>query len=489
MAIFSEADLITLMRVQNPWWQTGKTDKRKDLQFRRGEYYLCGQVFWHKIRRFPVLSGPRRVGKSTIVHQMIGDLLASGINPFQILYLSLDTSAMEEAGILKLLMIYQSQISQSEDFYLFVDEVQKDDDWTSAMKFIYDSFPAVHAMATGSASFKIEGKYRETGEGRLRLIRIPTLSFYEYCQLRGIRMQGIEVHDLFKLHDASLADQSSIMMKLSGVEPELNRYLRLGGFPEYIDVSQMDEPYALSLIEENVINKVIFNDLTTTERVNPTQLKRVFSYFCNTTSNIVNVEEICRELQGIANATVIKYMDILESAGLIYCAEQVNSSGKKILKTRRKVHIADSGIRGAVMSELHSPDDPVQKGYLIESAAYKHTIDYCRCVDPTLRVGYMLQAGRDKEIDIVICDRTGIRQLIESKVRNQSIVRDNDLIITAALDHQPGYVITKSISDYGLSSRDTTEIYRIPSTAFLYLLGQMKYQHNRNAFSGIPSGT
>jgi predicted AAA+ superfamily ATPase len=126
------------MRVQNPWWQTGETDKRKDLQFRRGEYYLCGQVFWHKIRRFPVLSGPRRVGKSTIVHQMIGDLLASGVNPLQILYLSLDTSAMEEAGILKLLMIYQSQISQSEDFYLFVDEVQKDDDWTSAMKFIYD---------------------------------------------------------------------------------------------------------------------------------------------------------------------------------------------------------------------------------------------------------------------------------------------------------------------------------------------------------------
>ncbi|MBR6325013.1 MAG: DUF4143 domain-containing protein, partial [Victivallales bacterium] len=128
-------------------------------------------------------------------------------------------------------------------------------------------------------------------------------------------------------------------------------------------------------------------------------------------------------------------MPSVESAGLIYCAEQVNSSGKKILKTRRKVHIADSGIRGAVMSELHSPDDPVQKGYLIESAAYKHTIDYCRCVDPALRVGYMLQAGRDKEIDIVICDRTGIRQLIESKVRNQSVVRDNDLIITAALDH------------------------------------------------------
>jgi len=488
MAVFSEADLITLMRVQNPWWQTGKTDKRKDLPYHRDEYYLCGQVFWHMIRRFPVLSGPRRVGKSTIIHQMIGDLLVSGVNPFQILYLSLDTSAMEEAGILKLLMIYRSQISQAEEFYLFVDEVQKDEDWTSAMKFIYDSFPAVRAMATGSASYKIEGKYRETGEGRLRLIRIPTLSFYEYCQMRGIEVQGIEVPDLFKLHSASLADQSSIMMKLSNVEPELNRYLRLGGFPEYITVSHMDEPYALSLIEENVINKVIFNDLTTTERVNPTQLKRVFSYLCNTTSGIVNVEEICREMQGISNTTVTKYIDILESAGLIYCADQVNTSGKKILKTRQKIHIADSGIRGAVMSDLRSPDDPVQKGYLMESAAYKHVIDYCRCADPDLRVGYMLQAGRYKEIDIVICDRTGIRQLIESKVRNQSMIREHDLIITAALDHQPGYVITKNISDYGLSSREKAEIYRIPSTAFLYLLGQMKYQHNRNTFSGIPTG-
>ena len=482
MAVFSEMDLLALMRVQNPWWQTGKTDERKDLQFHRGEYYVCEQTFWHTLRRFPVLIGPRRVGKSTIAYQMIGNLLRSGIDPYRILYLSLDTSALEDAGILRLLMLYRSQISQAEDFYLFVDEVQKDEDWTSVLKYIYDAFPSARALATGSASFRIEGKTRETGEGRLRPIRIPTLSFYEYCMMKGLDAQEVKVEDVFQLHQATLAEQSTIMTKLACFEPELNRYLRLGGFPEYVSVSQADESYALSLIEENVINKAVYHDLTTTENVNPTQMKHLFSYLCNTTSNLVNVEEICREMRGISNATVAKYIEILESAGLIYRAEQMNSAGKKILKARSKIHIADSGIREAVMSELHSPDDPVQKGYLVESTAYKHTVDYCRCEDPHLKVGYMIQPGKDREIDIVICDQSGIRQLVESKVRNQSAIRDSDLIITAALPHQPGYVITKSSTDYGLSKRENTTIYRIPAVTYLFLLGQMKYSKNRMAY-------
>ena len=467
------------MRIQNPWWRSGHVDPARNKVFHRGEYDLCSSVFFHSIRRFPVLIGPRRVGKSTILFQMIDQLLQSGIKPDQIFYTSLDTAAFEETGILKLFLLYRSQITQTEPFFLFVDEVQKDHDWTSVLKFIYDSFPSARVVATGSASFKIETQYNETGEGRLKLIRIPTLSFYEYCELKKITPAIPDGLNAFQMHTEDLAHQSSVINALSELEPELNRYLRLGGFPEYVSVSPGDESYALSLIEENVINKVIFMDLFAVERVNPTQLKRVFIYLCNTTSNIINVEELCRELTGISNVTVVKYIEILESAGLIYCAHQVNSAGKKILKTRDKIHIADSGIREAIISELYSPDDLIQKGFLMESAAYKHTVDYCRCVSPKLHVGYILDAVTGKEIDIVIYDNSKIIQLIESKFRRNSSIKNNDLIITEGLPDTPGYVITKSSTDYGFSNQSGKSLYRIPAVAYLYLLGKMKFENNR----------
>ena len=478
MAAFSEADLLTLLRIQNPWWYSGQVDQSRIRSFHRGEYYLCAYTFFHSLRRFPVLTGPRRVGKSTILFQMIDQLLQNGTEPDQILYISLDTAVLEEAGILKLLMLYRSQITQAEPFFFFVDEVQKDRDWTSVLKFIYDSFPSAKVVATGSASFRIEEQYRETGEGRLRLIRVPTLSFYEYCMLRNTDAAVPDHMNVFQMHREKLSKQSLIITALSVLEPDLNRYLRLGGFPEYVSISQKDESYALSLIEENVINKVIFTDLSTTDRIKPTQLKRVFTYLCNTTSSIMNIEELCRELTGVSNATVVKYIEILESAGLIYCAHQVNSSGKKILKARDKIHIADSGIREAIVSDLHSPDDPVQKGYLMESAAYKHTADYCRCADADLQVGYMLKTGTEKEIDIVIYDHQKILQLIESKFRQHSSIKNSDLIISEGLPDTPGYIVTKSSVDYGLTARSEKSLYRIPAVAYLYLLGKMKYENN-----------
>ena len=96
MAIFSDTDVLTILRDQNPWWNSGKVDPLLEKQFHRGEYYETTRVFFHSIRRFPVLSGLRRVGKSSILYQMIGDLLRKGISPQKIIYISLDTSVLSE---------------------------------------------------------------------------------------------------------------------------------------------------------------------------------------------------------------------------------------------------------------------------------------------------------------------------------------------------------------------------------------------------------
>ncbi|MBQ9210957.1 MAG: ATP-binding protein [Clostridia bacterium] len=479
MAIFSDQEVMTILRDQNPWWMTGKVDPLLEKNFHRGEYYETARVFHHAIRRFPVLSGLRRVGKSSIMYQMIGDLLREGVSPVQIVYISLDTAVLAEAGLLRALHLYRETIYQGAEFYLFADEVQKDSDWASVMKHIYDTFPACKAVATGSASSKIEDKYHETAEGRLHLIKVPTLSFYEYCTLKGIPTIPTPMEDLFSLHRLPASDQSVLMLQLGSLQPQLRAYLTLGGFPEYVKADARDESYILSLIAENVINKAIYTDLSE-ESIQPTQLRRLFVYLCNMTSNQLNVEEMCNQLGGMSPITAAKYLNILEYANLIYRSWPVLQDGKKALKAQPKVYIADSGIRESIVTGLHAPDDAVQLGYMVESAAYKHTADYCHAADPAWWAGYLRPAlgkkATGQEVDIALCTRRGIVQLVESKYRNQSTIKDQDMIISEALADTPGYVITKDVLDFGLTQRKDTQLYRIPAPAYLYLMGRMQHR-------------
>ena len=479
MAVFSDNDILTILRDQNPWWTSGTMPASLEKPFHRGEYYETRRVFFHTIRRFPVLSGLRRVGKSSILYQMIGDLLRSGINPGKILYISLDTAVLSEAGLLRSFHLYRSTINNDPDFYLFADEVQKDADWASVMKHVYDTFPACRAIATGSASGKIEDKYHETGEGRLHLVRIPTLSFYEYCAMRGLPVSKPEMDDLFSLHRKTQSEQAAVMMKLSGLTSVMRTYLHLGGFPEFVNASPEDESYILSLIAENIINKAIYVDLAN-ERINPTQLRKLFIYLCNTTSNQLNVEEMCSQLGGLSPITAGKYLDILEYANLIYRSWPVLQGGKKALKAQAKVYIADTGIRESVVTGLYSRDDPVQLGYIVESSAYKHTIDYCRVKDPAWSAGYLRpQSSRyqeGQEVDIALFNKQGVFQLIESKYRSNAAIKETDMILKEALPDRPGYIITKSPDDFGLKNHGYTGIYHIPAHAYLYLIGLMQHK-------------
>ncbi len=61
MAVFSDSDILTILRDQNPWWVTGSVPAAMEKPFHRSEYYETTRVFFHTIRRFPVLSGLRRV--------------------------------------------------------------------------------------------------------------------------------------------------------------------------------------------------------------------------------------------------------------------------------------------------------------------------------------------------------------------------------------------------------------------------------------------
>ena len=469
MAVFNDADILKNLRSQNTWWTTGAVDKELVPAFKRSVYRKVQDVFFNEIRRFPVLSGPRRVGKSTIMFQTIDELLASGIKPEQILFYTLDEFPNDGISIKEVVETYQKYINDNDDFYLFIDEAQKDKTWKNYIKKLFDLKKNVRVMITGSASVEIEKESDDSGSGRFLTIKIPTMSFYEFCVMNENK-PDIQPINVFKMHELSLPEQTQIYMKLGSLYREMIRYMKIGGFPEFARSDNYS--YISRLIRDQVVSKAIKQDIPRSFDIRDVEaLSNLFTYFCYNTSDAINVDTISKTL-GIDRATCNHYISALEKANLIYISEQLNLGGKKPLKPRKKVHISDYGIKCAVTRNTEFETNATEFGAAIESITYKHTRDRFDSLDDDLyRVGYS-RSDKGEEIDIVVQENSVDIQYIEAKYKNDSGIKDTDGIIVYGMENTPGYVITKDTDDFGLTKRKSTALYRIPAVSYFYLIGR-----------------
>ena len=469
MAVFKDTDILKNIQSQNTWWTTGAVDKELVPSFKRNVYRKVHDVFFNEIRRFPVLSGPRRVGKSTMMFQTIDELLKSGIKPEKILFYTLDEFPNDGISIREVVETYQKYVNDKDDFYLFIDEAQKDRSWKNFVKKLFDLKKNVRAMITGSASVEIEKESDDSGSGRFLTLKIPTMSFYEFCVMNG-NVPDIPEIGVFKIYELSLPEQTQIYMKLGTLYREMIRYIKIGGFPEFANSENYS--YISRLLRDQVVSKAIKQDIPRSFDIRDVDaLSNLFTYFCYTTSDAINVDTISKTL-GIDRATCSHYIDALEKANLIYISEQLNIGGKRPLKPRKKVHITDYGIKCAVTRNTDIETNDTDFGAAIESVAYKHTRDRFDSLDDDLyRVGYS-RDDKGQEIDIVIQENSVDIQYVEAKYRNDSGIKDTDGIIVYGMENTPGYVITKDTSDFGLTERKNTKLYRIPAVAYFYLIGR-----------------
>ena len=470
MSVVKDVDILKNLQSQNTWWTSGTVDQALVPELKRNAYRKVRQVFLNDIRRFPVLSGPRRAGKSTIMFQIIDELLQSGVKPERILFYTFDEFPNDGISINEVVEIYQKYVYDADDFYLFLDEAQKDKAWKNYTKKLYDLKRSVRVMITGSASTEIEKASDDSGAGRFFTIKIPTMSFYEFCLLNG-KTVDIPETDVFRMHELPVTEQGMMMRKLGTLYREMIRYMKIGGFPEFSNSD--DYPYISRLLRDQVVTKAIRQDIPRAFDIRDVDsLSNLFAYFCYNTSEAVNIDTISKTLQ-IDRATCGHYISALEKANLIYISEQLNLGGKKPLKPRKKVHIADYGIRCAVTRNMDVETNETEFGAAIETIAFKHTRDYFDSLDGELyQVGYC-RNEKGQEIDIVVQENATDLQYIEAKHRNTSVIKDTDGIVVFGMKDTPGYVITKQPEDFGLTERLQTSLYRIPAPAFFYLIGRM----------------
>lgn len=479
--IASKEELFAVLRQYNPWWAGARFPDLptwKRAAFRE----ISGWVSNPPAGRALLLSGARQVGKTTLFLQAIEELLARGVPPTNILYATFDHPLLKLIGLDALIRLWREfEPAREGPEYLFLDEIQVAKDWQTWIKHQVDFEKRRRIAVTGSATPLVtEGQ--ESGVGRWQTIRLATLSFYEYLQIRKITAPALpavgSLLELFEWDKARFTRTGEDARPLVGL---FHEYLLRGGFPQSALVESI--PLAQKLLREDIVDKVLKRDMTALFGVRRIlELEQVFLYLCLHDGGLLSLPELCSSLQ-LKRPTVGSFIDLLETTHLIHRLLPFGY-GKQVLRARAKIYLADAAIGPSVLLKGKALlEDADGLGRAVETAFFKHVFTryYARSV------GFSYWRGKqEREVDI-IADLDGRLVPFEVKYRSPQHTGLGDLKglieFCAEKKVERGYVITRDLSDFQTLdvNRDGAQcrFLKIPAPLACYWLGRSELEPAR----------
>jgi predicted AAA+ superfamily ATPase len=279
----------------NEWWTTKRV--RDELVKLKTRYAFPQLIEQAEKRQITLLTGLRRVGKTTLFYQLIDNLLKK-FEAKNIFYFSFDE---ERYSLKEVLETYEKKILKKNfencgKIWIFLDEVQKAKDWFSTSKIFYDLYPNLKFFLSGSASLLLSKKAIEYLAGRFFEIRLKPLTFKEFLEMKGVEIKKIKKEDL------ELYQRKALPLFLD--------YLRKAGFPEIIDWEKDEE--IKDYVKNSVIARVILRDIPIEFGVKDFELMEdLLKIIFSNPGIIFNLNSIAKSL-GKSRITISNYIDYLK---------------------------------------------------------------------------------------------------------------------------------------------------------------------------------
>ncbi len=429
-----------------------------------------------------MLSGARQIGKTTLMLQAIDELLRNGVPAANILYATFDHPILKLAGIDAVLDAWRGREPRSEGLeYLFLDEAQFIRDWGTWVKHQVDFRKDRRIAFTGSAMPLVEVG-QESGVGRWHTIKLTTLSFYEYLQIKRLTLLELpalrSLRDLFDWQPSNFQRVSEAAGAYVG---HFHEYLVRGGFPQSAQVESFTQ--AQRLLREDIIDKVLKRDMTALFGVRRVlDLEHTFLYLCLHDGGLLDMGDLCANLE-VKRPTAQNFIELLEATHLIYRLPPFGY-GKDVLRARFKIYLADAAIAPAVMLKGKAViEDAAALGVATETAVFKHL--FARYYAQNVRFTYW-RGKKDHEVDLVAeVNGEVVPFEVKYRARHAGARELRGLIELCEQKQLPrAYVVTKSLDDFGLlpeavpSSRRqgarSVQIMRIPAPLLCYWMGAME---------------
>ena len=321
------------------------------------------QIDYAKSRLFKgkvlLVFGPRQVGKTTFVQNLIADLNKKTLS------LNGDESDVlvlfENPNVTKL----KSIIGDNE--ILVIDEAQRIANIGIVLKIIVDQIKSVQVIATGSSSFELANKLNEPLTGRKYEMFLYPLSFAEMVA-----------------HNGLLEEKRA-----------LENRLIYGSYPEII-TNSIDAKEHIKLIA----NSYLYKDLFILDQVSkPVLLQKIVKALALQVGSEVNTNELSKLLQ-VDNKTIEKYIDLLEKAFVIFKLPALSNNVRNEIKKGRKIYFYDNGIINAVTGNFNPLAQRTDIGSLWENYIISERIKLLN-IEQSEASSYFWRTTQQQEIDYI----------------------------------------------------------------------------------------
>ncbi|MEM0953914.1 MAG: ATP-binding protein [Pseudomonadota bacterium] len=365
MIPISEDEIQEKLRFDNPWWESGETEKRFSQLPRRSYFDPFFELLANRsLNRAVILMGPRRVGKTVLVYHAIEKLLGENIPRDQILYLSLETPLYTGLTLERVVSLFVDIHAHNRNsaLYIFFDEIQYHKNWEVHLKSLVDSYPEYKFIATGSAAAALKLKSQESGAGRFTDFLLPPLTFAEYLRFTEIEPK------LIKKTGTEEAGYDYDTRNINELNLSFIDYLNFGGYPEAV-FSESVRSDAARYIKSDIIDKVLLRDLPALYGISDIQeLNKLFTTLAYNSAQEISLEQLSQGA-GISKNTLKRYLEYLEAAFLIKIVHRVDDNAKKLKRaTTFKVYLTNPSMRAALFGPIDMDSDAM--GALTETAIY-----------------------------------------------------------------------------------------------------------------------
>jgi len=461
MKKISEEQILARAKRENPWWEEPYSIPKIYSKWMPRPYLelMAPLVEKTSVRRTVVLMGSRRVGKTVMIHHMIGRLLKSGVSPQNICYVSVDHPIYVGLSLEEFIRLYQKATSvdlAQDKYYIFFDEIQYLIDWEKHLKSLTDSYPNMQFLASGSAAAALKLKSTESGAGRFTDFLLPPLTFHEYLFLlkKTDLVQTVEKGGQTNFEITDIASLNSHFIE----------YLNFGGYPEVVFSEEIKSDPG-RYIKNDIIDKVLLRDLPQLYGIRDIQeLNYLFTNLAFNTAGEISLNELSKR-SGVAKNTISKYVEYLEAAFLIKKVLRIDRSAKRFKRENYfKIYLTNPSMRAALFSPVAGDDSAM--GSLVETAIFSQWF----------HADYLLYYARWKngEVDIVSLDgKMKPFWVVEAKWSDRYFAHPEELkslnLFCKTHSLSNALVTTRTLRGYKTIGK--TEYEYCPASLYCYQLG------------------
>jgi predicted AAA+ superfamily ATPase len=392
-----EQQLISALTSMNAWWTGAPVPSAiKKAEMRRKVFFDLSKTCL-KDKDISCISGPRQVGKTTLIGQLIDyQINEEKIDPKRILYVLIDNELLKinsDNVLMDSLKIYFDFVleepiqSLKSKVYIYLDEIQSLENWAKQLKSYFDIYPNIKFIISGSSETKLRKDAAESLVGRIQFKLVLPFKFREFLdfnlskkskdfefstnELRKALILSIQNNDPSYFYRKVTNLQIKLASELPAIKRLLNNYLIKGGYPGALQYKE-DYPKALEKIKtdlELTVYKDIYQMFGTR---NSSDLMTLLTLIANSSGQKINYARLSNVI-GIDRRVVTDYL-YYSLILYITCESKIYKNSKYIQAEKmNKAYMVDTGHRNALLGKMNEDalKDP-DSGLLIQTAVFNH---------------------------------------------------------------------------------------------------------------------